>query len=192
MTNDMDDLIIDTRESSERLFDGGKYHPCSERLQPEDKPMGDGRDHGTVRSGQTTHLHVLGLLHPPTSGVYPVQGDRIMMDFSREEQAHFRNTELDSCFQTCDLLANSTDYREPGTALDLRGIPTVVSAGRRFWMPWTASPLTSCRSLVQSPVRRRAPARSHCPPLVNDPSLILGDEPTGQLDQKTPKLSSHN
>ena len=64
---------------------------------------------GPSGSGKSTLLYVLGLLHPPTAGKYLFKGQDIL-EYSKEEQALFRNRELGFVFQSCDLLANSTVF----------------------------------------------------------------------------------
>ena len=138
---------------------------------------------GPSGSGKSTLLYVLGLLHPPTSGDYLFKGQNIL-EFTKEEQAHFRNRELGFVFQSCDLLANSTVYEN----MELPLIYSEADRGTRRKRILEALERVGLSHRVDhwsnrlsgGERQRAAIARA----LVNNPSLILGDEPTGQLDQK--------
>jgi len=138
---------------------------------------------GPSGSGKSTLLYVLGLLHAPTAGVYLFKGQNVL-DFSTQEQALFRNKEMGFVFQSCDLLANSTVFEN----LELPLI--YASSDKRTRRKKILDALDKvglshrvdhwANRLSGGERQRAAMARA----LVNDPSLILGDEPTGQLDQK--------
>jgi putative ABC transport system ATP-binding protein len=138
---------------------------------------------GPSGSGKSTLLYVLGLLHPPTSGDYLFKGQNIL-EFTKEEQAHFRNRELGFVFQSCDLLANSTVYENlelpliyseaDRTTRRKRILEALDRVGLSHRVDHWSNRLSGGER------QRAAIARA----LVNNPSLILGDEPTGQLDQK--------
>ncbi|MEW6138341.1 MAG: ABC transporter ATP-binding protein [Thermodesulfobacteriota bacterium] len=142
---------------------------------------------GPSGSGKSTLLYVLGLLHPPTSGQYLFKGQDILQ-YSREEQAIFRNHELGFVFQTCDLLANSTVYEN----LELPLIYAESDRSERRKKILDALQLVGLSHRVDhwsnrlsgGERQRAAIARA----LVNNPSLILGDEPTGQLDQANTEI----
>jgi putative ABC transport system ATP-binding protein len=142
---------------------------------------------GPSGSGKSTLLYVLGLLQPPTGGQYLFKGENIL-EFSRAEQAVFRNMELGFVFQTCDLLANSTVYEN----LELPLIYAESDRGGRRRKILEALDRVGLSNRVDhwanrlsgGERQRAAIARA----LVNNPSLILGDEPTGQLDLKNTQI----
>ena len=137
---------------------------------------------GPSGSGKSTLLYVLGLLQPPTSGEYLFKSENIL-EFDREEQALFRNRELGFVFQTCDLLPNSTVFEN--LELPLVYAESDFSTRRQKILKALDRVGLSHRvdhwanRLSGGERQRAAIARA----LVNNPSLILGDEPTGQLDQ---------
>jgi putative ABC transport system ATP-binding protein len=138
---------------------------------------------GPSGSGKSTLLYVLGLLQPPTSGAYVFKG-RNILKYSREDQAHFRNKELGFVFQSCDLLPNSTVFENLELPLiyaesDRRiRRKKILDALERVGLSHRVDHWSN--RLSGGERQRAAIARA----LVNNPSLILGDEPTGQLDQK--------
>jgi putative ABC transport system ATP-binding protein len=138
---------------------------------------------GPSGSGKSTLLYVLGLLHAPTAGVYLFKGHDIL-SFTQKEQAIFRNKEVGFIFQSCDLLPNSTVFEN----LELPLIYAVSDNRTRRKKILDALDKVGLSHRVDhwanrlsgGERQRAAMARA----LVNNPSLILGDEPTGQLDQK--------
>lgn len=177
------EAIIETRELSKTYYDGDN---AIQALKSASVSIYKGQMvaiMGPSGSGKSTLLYVLGLLHPPTSGTYLFKGNDILQ-YSREEQALFRNRELGFVFQSCDLLANSTVYEN----LELPLIYAESNRSQRRKKILDALSLVGLSHRVDhwsnrlsgGERQRAAIARA----LVNNPSLILGDEPTGQLDQK--------
>ena len=138
---------------------------------------------GPSGSGKSTLMYILGLLQPATAGMYLFNGQDILAR-TPEQQAHFRNKELGFVFQSCDLLPNSTVYEN----LELPLIYAESDRGNRRQKILDALERVGLSHRVDhwanrlsgGERQRAAIARA----LVNNPQLILGDEPTGQLDQK--------
>lgn len=181
------ELIIEIQDLTKDYYDGGNV---IQALKAANIKIFKGEMvaiMGPSGSGKSTLLYVLGLLHPPTSGVYLFKGQNIL-NFSREEQALFRNRELGFVFQSCDLLANSTVFEN--LELPLIYAESDRSVRRKKILDALGRVGLSHRvdhwsnRLSGGERQRAAIARA----LVNNPSLILGDEPTGQLDQKNTEI----
>jgi ABC-type lipoprotein export system ATPase subunit len=176
------EVIIETKDLDKDYFDGGNVIHALKKASIKIYKGEMVGIMGPSGSGKSTLLYVLGLLHPPTGGVYLFKGHDILK-FTREEQANFRNRELGFVFQSCDLLANSTVFEN----LELPLIYAESDRGKRREKILNALDLVGLSHRVDhwanrlsgGERQRAAIARA----LVNDPSLILGDEPTGQLDQ---------
>jgi putative ABC transport system ATP-binding protein len=181
------DIIIETKDLGKDYFDGDNIIHALKEVNVIIRRGDMVAIMGPSGSGKSTLLYVLGLLHPPTSGKYLFKGQNIL-DFTREEQAHFRNRELGFVFQSCDLLANSTVFEN--LELPLIYAESDKSTRRRRILEALDRVGLSHRvdhwsnRLSGGERQRAAIARA----LVNNPSLILGDEPTGQLDQKNTEI----
>ncbi len=182
-----DDLIIETRNMVKDYHDGENVIHALKDINIKVFRGEMVAIMGPSGSGKSTLLYVLGLLHPPTSGEYLFKGKNIL-EFSREEQAHFRNRELGFVFQSCDLLANSTVYENLELPLIYaesdRSVrrKRILDALDRVGLSHRVDHWSN--RLSGGERQRAAIARA----LVNNPSLILGDEPTGQLDQKNTQI----
>jgi putative ABC transport system ATP-binding protein len=138
---------------------------------------------GPSGCGKSTLLSILGLLDSPTNGTYtlnskPVQG----LDLS--ERARIRNREIGFIFQSFNLIGDLTVFENVELPLTYRGMKAterkerVNSALERVGMAHRAKHLPSQLSGGQQ--QRVAVARA----LVGTPSILLADEPTGNLDSK--------
>jgi len=137
---------------------------------------------GPSGSGKSTLLFILGIFLHPTSGSYFLGGQDVL-NLDRNAQAEFRRNRVGFVFQSCDLLENSTVYENLEFPLIYAGVDRRdrperiavalerVNLGHRMHH--------SSNRLSGGERQRVAVARA----LVNQPQVILADEPTGQLDR---------
>ncbi len=139
---------------------------------------------GTSGSGKSTLMHILGCLDRPTAGSYHLDGQEVS-GLSSDKLAHLRNQRLGFVFQTFNLLGRLSALSNVAVPLTYAGMGS-GEANRRARVLLQEVGLGARVGHLPSELsggeqQRVAVARA----LVNDPDLILADEPTGSLDTRT-------
>jgi putative ABC transport system ATP-binding protein len=143
---------------------------------------------GPSGSGKSTLMHILGALDSPTSGTYKIGGHDVSK-LSDDELADLRKNRIGFVFQSFNLLSRATVLRNVTLPLVYAGVSkhkretqaehALLAAGldKDHWNHLS-------NQLSGGQMQRVAIARA----LVNNPALILADEPTGNLDTKTGEI----
>lgn len=139
---------------------------------------------GKSGSGKSTLMHILGLLDSPTSGEVILNGKNVSK-YPEEHLAKVRNEEIGFVFQAFNLLSRATTLENVLLPLQYSKLPKKDWEKRAFEMlklvDLTERLNNKSNELSGGQRQRVAIARA----LVNDPAVILADEPTGNLDSKT-------
>jgi putative ABC transport system ATP-binding protein len=136
---------------------------------------------GPSGCGKSTLLSILGLLDTPTDGTY-ILNDQSVANLNLSQRARIRNREVGFIFQAFNLIGDLTVFENVELPLTYRGMPSaerkkrVNDALERVGMAHRTKHFPSQLSGGQQ--QRVAVARA----VVGDPSILLADEPTGNLD----------
>ncbi len=141
---------------------------------------------GPSGSGKSTLMNIIGCLDKPTRGKYFLEGKEISA-YNKNQLANIRNKKIGFVFQNFNLLARTTTLENTELPLLYSNVP--AKEARELALKSLSLVGLEGRELHKSnqisggEKQRVAIARA----LVNNPSLILADEPTGNLDSKTGK-----
>lgn len=139
---------------------------------------------GPSGSGKSTMMNILGCLDRPTSGLYYLDGKEIA-GYDNDELAHTRNAKIGFVFQNFNLLAKLTAQANVALPLVYAGVSEEerMERAKKALEAVGLGARIDHKPMEMSGGQRQRVAIARA--LINDPAIIMADEPTGNLDTKS-------